>query len=132
MNKRAKIKVLNIYQKKIKVNRKTISDLIETMVPDMYEFTTGYIGTNIIDEIKNLCPQIVFLWQCESKYMLDLIKRIKEIDPSVAIFAFVPDIVDNEQKLIDEYMAAGVYKCLLSTISLDSLIHDMYVALNLE
>ena len=132
MNKRAKIKVLNIYQKKIKTSRKTISDLIDTMVPDMYEFTTEYIGTNIIDEIKKLCPQIVFLWQCKSEYMLDLIKKIKEIDPLIAIFVFVPDSVDNEQELIDEYMSAGAYKCLFSTISFDSLIHDMYVALNLE
>ncbi len=132
MNKRAKIKVLNIYQKKFKTNRKTISELIDSMVPDMYEFTTGYIGANIIDEIKKLCPQIVFLWQCEPQYMSDLIKRIKETDPSIAIFAFVSDVVDNEQKLIDEYMSLGAYKCLFSTISIDSLIHDMYVALNLE
>ena len=41
-------------------------------------------------------------------------------------------MVGDEQETIDEYMAAGAYKCFSSPIFISTLAHDMYVALNLE
>lgn len=129
-----KVKVLFVRSKKMKhkATIKTFEDLIEIEAPDMYEFMNCYIWENIIEQVVELRPEIIFLSQNESMNILELLKTIKQVHPSVTIFAFLPNRIDNEQETIDEYMAAGAYKCMFSNFSINTLVHDMYVALNLE
>ncbi len=129
-----KVKVLFINEKKIKSNRsrKTLGDIIELQVPNTYSINYEHFGKNILEKIAELEPQIVFLTQKESKDTLGLLKKIKQTYPSMVVFVFISEIDDEEQKIIDKYLAAGAYKCLFLTMSVDSLIHDMHVALNLE
>jgi len=129
-----KVKVLFISEKTIKSNRgrKTLGDIIELQVPNTYSISYEHLGKNILEEISKLEPQIIFLTQKESKDTLGLLKKIKQIYPSMVVFVFISEIVDDEQETIDRYLAAGAYKCLFLTMSVDSLIHDMHVALNLE
>lgn len=131
-----KIKVLSIclnkHILKKQMRNKTLYDNIESVVPDTYEFIYTYISKNILKEIEEYQPKIVFMTQNESKDTLGLLKEIKQLMPSVAVFVLLSDLIEDEQGTIDEYMGAGAYKCLFSALSVNSLAHDMYVALNLE
>lgn len=129
-----KIKVLITIEKKLKqkTTNKTLGDFIEIEVPDMYEFIFVYGEENIIKQVDKLRPEIIFINKSKRMDTLKLLKTIKQLHPSATIFIFLPNIDDEEQETIDEYMTAGAYKCFSSIMVLDSLIHDMHVALNLE
>lgn len=132
-----KIKVLFIQSQRIKKSTKikTLGDLIEKESPDTYEFINVCSKDNVIEQVTEQKPKIVFLSHKEQKKYanaLELVKEIKSQHPSVAIFILLSDMIGDEQELINEFNAAGAYKCYLSTLVLDTLIHDMYVALNLE
>lgn len=131
---KAKPKVLFVLPKKLKQNTAsgTLEDLIEKEAPDMYEFSKGYVGKNIIEEVDKQRPEIIFLSQYKSFDALELLKKIKHIHPSAVVFVILSNMIEDEQETIDEYIAAGAYKCYFSTLVLDTLIHDMYVSLNLE
>lgn len=58
--------------------------------------------------------------------------RIKELFPLVVILANLSDSVKDQQEMILKLKEAGVYKCYYSTLIIDTLIHDMFVALNME
>ena len=131
---RTKIRVLFINSKKTKRRKttRTIEDLIEIETPDTYEFINEDFGCNIVEQIKEHKPEIIFLNDNKSTNIMELIKKIKATDPSIKVFVIISNVIDDEQELIDKYQKAGVYKCYFSTLVLDTLIHDMYVSLNLE
>lgn len=130
----SKIKVLTINSKMAKRKRYVvpIEDLIDKEVPNTYEFFNVFSYHDAIDFIEQYKPEIIFIGHQKSNNSLTILEEIKHINPNVAIFVFLP-IIDNEQDNYDKYMDLGVYKCYLTPpLVIDTLIHDMYVALNLE
>jgi len=107
-------------------------NLIEEELPDVYEFICGYGEDDIIKQVDRFRPELIFIGQSKLMDALGLLKKIKQLHPPATVFIIFGDIVDDEQETIDEYMAAGAYKCYLIPFGVDTLIHDMYVALNLE
>ena len=130
-----KIKVLFTVEKKaekkIRKGAPTLADLIEKEVPDMYEFIFGYGEEDTIRQVDKFRPEIIFLTRGKSMDALGLLKKVKQLHPPAVVFILL-SMVDDEQETIDAYMAAGAYKCFFSQFDSGILIHDMYVALNLE
>lgn len=129
-----KINILFIQDRKVKKKRNTITlgDMIDKQVPDTYEIDYISIKDNVIGKIEQFQPQIVYIFQSNAFDILELVKGIKEEFPKVVIFTNLPDSVKSPQKMIAELKDAGVYKCYHSTLILETLIHDMFVALNME
>jgi CheY-like chemotaxis protein len=129
-----KIKVLFIRAKKLKSKgtNNTIEYFIDQEEPDMYEYASVYSWENVLEEVGKHKPKIIFMNQNDSMDTLQTLKTLKQLYPSVVIFVFLSDKNDNEQEVVDNYLAAGAYKCFFSTFSINTLVHDMYVSLNLE
>lgn len=128
-----KVKVLFILDKKPKKNTPTsIQDYIKEKTPDIYEFIYGVGDEDSLNQIDKHQPKIIFLPNKKSLDSLKLLYKIKQLHPSIVVFIMIFEMVDDEQETIDEYMASGAYKCFLQPLMIDSLVHDMYVALNLE
>ena len=128
-----KIKVLATYSIKMKKKKppETIEDIIGKEVPEMYEFIYGYDEQDIMMKVDKFKPEIIFLRQVKSIDTLKVLQNIKQLHPIASVFVFLVNS-DDEQEMIDKHMAAGAYKCFFSALILETLIHDMYVALNLE
>ena len=129
-----KIKVLFIQEKRIKNKKKvvTLGDIIEKEVPDTYEIDYASIKDNVMGRIKEFSPQILLIAQSKAIDVLGLVKEVKESFPSVVILVNLSVAADSEQEMMRKLKAAGVYKCYSSMLSVDSLIHDMFVSLNME
>lgn len=128
-----KIRVLFIQEKKIKKGKMiTLGDLIENEVPDTYQVDYVSAKENILDKAKKFEPKIIFIAQSTAYDIFRLIKELREIDPEVVVLVNLTTAVETEQKMIDELKALGAYKCYSSVLSVDSLVHDMFVALNME
>ncbi len=127
-----KIKVLFIQEKKIKKGAITISDLIENEVPDTYEFEHVSAKGNIMGKVAEFHPQIVFISNSKAYDIFELVQKIKELDPEIVILAMVFTDFGSEREMMDRLTDLGVYKCYTSQLSVDSLIHDMFVSLNME
>ena len=129
-----KIKVLFIQEKKIKNKKKvlTLGDVIEKQIPDTYEIDYISIKENVIKKIGDFQPQILFICQGKAFDILEWVMRIKELFPLIVVFANISDNVKEQQEMIIKLKDAGVYKCYYSTIIIETLIHDMFVALNME
>ena len=126
-----KFKILSVGAKKMNRNdERNWSALVDQYVPDMY---TNFFSVGVDDTLKQvicLRPEIVLL-SARLRDPLSLLKRIKQIHATTVIFVLL-NMVDEDQETIDEFMSAGAYKCYLPPIIIDSLAHDMHVALNLE
>ena len=129
-----KIKVLLAHTKKVRKNAKvkTIGDIIEMVAPDAYDFYYVHDRSTLLRTVDELRPEIVFLPNQKHFNALELVKEIKSLYPSTAIFVMLSGMEEYEQKTIEDYRAAGAYKCCLATLAIEGLVHDMYVALNLE
>ena len=129
-----KINVLFIQGKKMKKNTKviTLGDMIEKQVPDTYEVDYVSVKENVIKKINQFQPQIIYIFQSNAFDILGMVMRIKEMFPEVVILANLSDSVNCPQEMMAELKDAGVYKCYHSTLILETLIHDMFVALNRE
>lgn len=128
----AKIKVLFIQEKKIKKGAISLSDLIENEVPDTYEFEHVSAKEDIIGKVAGFHPQIVFVSNSKAYDIFDLVQKIKELDSEIVILAMVYTNLGSEREMMDGLTETGVYKCYTSQLSVDSLIHDMFVSLNME
>lgn len=131
-----KIKLLSAGKKKAKFeNLKNWEKTVERYAPDMYDLFYGAGEKDILNKVDELRPEIVLvlpsILQRDLNDGLRLLKEIHELHPSAAIFVTL-GIVDDEQEAIDAFMAAGAYKCYAAPVIMDSLFHDMYVALNLD
>ena len=129
-----KIKMLFIQEKKIKKRQKSLllGDVIEKCVPDTYEMDYISIKENIIGKLEQFEPQIIYIGQSKAFDILELVTRIKELFPEVVVIVNLSDNVSDQQELIVKLKEAGVYKCYYSTLIVETLIHDMFVALNIE
>ncbi|MCD7770786.1 MAG: hypothetical protein LUH23_01640 [Oscillospiraceae bacterium] len=127
-----KIKVLFIQERKIKKGAITISDLIENEVPDTYEFEHVSAKGDIMGKVAGFHPQIVFISNSKAYDIFDLVQKIKELDSEIVIMAMVFTNFGSEREMMDKLTGMGVYKCYTSQLSVDSLIHDMFVSLNME
>ena len=130
-----KIKFMTIVKGKTnKSNMESWKKVIERYAPDMYDmiFVTG--EEESIKQVGKLRPEIIVIDlgnQHKPMDALGLLKKIKQLHPPAPILIIL-GMVNDEQETIDEFMAYGAYKCYLPPIVVDTLIHDMYVALNLE
>ena len=128
-----KIRVLFVQEKKIKKGKMiTLGDLIENEVPDTYQVDYVSAKENILDKVKGFEPKIIFIAQSTAYDVFSLIKQFKEGNPDVVILVNLTAAVEAEQKIIETLMNLGVYKCYSSVLSVDSLVHDMFVSLNME
>lgn len=128
-----KIRVLFVQEKKIKKGKMiTLGDLIENEVPDTYQVDYVSAKENILDKVKGFEPKIIFIAQSTAYDVFSLIKQFKEGNPDVVILVNLTAAVETEQKIIETLMNLGVYKCYSSVLSVDSLVHDMFVSLNME
>ena len=128
-----KIKLLFIQEKIVhKANALTLGDLIEKQAPDTYEMDRVSAKEDILGKVKEFGPQIVMISDCKSYDVFDLIKKIKELDSKIVILVSVLADAGEEHERMERLKEIGVYKCYTSRLSVDSLIHDMFVSLNLE
>lgn len=129
-----KIKVLFIQEKKVKNKKKvlTLGDVIEKQIPDTYEIDYISIKENVIKKIGDFQPQILFICQSKAFDILEWVMKIKELFPLIVVLVNISDNVKEQQEMIVKLKDAGVYKCYYSTIIIETLIHDMFVALNME
>lgn len=126
-----KIKLLSIGNKKIKLAEKANWEkLMERYAPNLYEYSYAIGDKEAIKQVTELKPEIIIVSN-DMKDTLGLVEKIKEINPAGTIFV-VLGMVDDEQEAIDAFREKGVYKSYPAPLSLDTLTHDMYVALNLE
>jgi len=126
-----KVKLLFIANRKMKKDdEKNTRKLFEEYAPGLYDIFTSVGAKESIEQVILHHPEIIVL-NDNVKGAQELLKKIKQIHPKATVFVFV-SIVEDEQRVIDEYTACGAYKCYMPPIVMDSLVHDMYVALNLE
>ena len=128
-----RIRVLFVQEKKIKKGKViTLGDLVEKEVPDTYEMDYISAKENILDKVKKFDPQILFIAQCKAYDVFDLVKRVKGIKPDVIVLVNLTMVAESEQEAVNRLKGLGVYKCYSSALSVDSLIHDMFVSMNME
>ena len=131
-----KIKVLITRKKKWITKRakqsSNIEYIIEKMAPGVYEFIDGVGEENIIMQVEKCSPEIIFIVPYAQMDGLNLLRQIKRLQPTANVFVFLLNIIDNEEETIDQYMSLGAYKCFLPPLNINTLVHDMYVSLNLE
>jgi len=138
MNKKVKVLIAPIKnmsepkKRKVKKGTMTLDGIIESQVPDTYDFIHGFGVEDNITKIALHQPEIVFIIQNKPMDGLDLLTNIKLLHPSTVVFIFMFEIVDDEQETTDAYMAAGAYRCCFPPLNIDQITHDMHVALNLE
>lgn len=126
-----KIKLLSIGNKKIKsADKASWERLIDRYAPELYENFYAVGDEQAIQYIEDLKPEIILLPD-DMKDSFGLVEKIKELAPSSVILV-VLGTVDDEQEAMEEFGKRGVYKCYPVPLSMDTLTHDMYVALNLE
>lgn len=131
-----KIKLLSVGKKRAKQdNLRNWEKTVNSYAPEMYElfYTAGESDTLYL--INNLHPEIVLLLpSLFKKNCMDgilLVEKIKKIDNDIKVFVNL-GLVDEEQEAIEAYILKGAYKCYTPPLIMDTLFHDMYVALNLE
>ena len=131
-----KINVLEIFKGKVVPKgvkgKSSLVSFIEHVEPDMYEFSFAAGETNAIIQVDKLRPDIIFMPHDKSINSFELLKNIKQLHPTAPVFILINTMIDDEQEVINEYMASGAYKCYLPPLNIDTLVHDMYVSLNLE
>jgi DNA-binding NarL/FixJ family response regulator len=126
-----RIKFLSIGNKKLKSEEaKNWSKLIERYAPDMYDIINVAGEEEAINQVVQLRPEIIMI-STKMKNALGLLIKIKQIHPTAVVFIML-GMVDDEQEAIDEFKVHGAYKCYTVPLVMDTLVHDMYVALNME
>ena len=128
----AKKKILSIGNKKWKSRDvENWNHLIEEYAPGLYENYRAIGEREAIEQVKQLQPEIIMMTN-RMEGVLELLSKIKQIHPEGAVFVVLAEAEDDEQAAMDEFKARGAYKCYSTPLSMDTLVHDMYVALNME
>lgn len=126
-----KIKLLSVGNKKMKVSEMELwEDLVDRYAPDLYENYYAVGEKEALKKETELKPEITLVANV-MKNTLELVKALKHSNPEGVILV-VLGMVDDEQETMKAFQAQGAYKCYSVPLSVDTLIHDMYVALNLE
>jgi len=131
-----KIKLLSVGKKKPKTeNLKNWEKTVERYAPDMYELLYSAGEKDTLKKLDEFHPEIVLLLpsilQNNLADGLRFLKEMLQLHPTAAVFVNL-GMIDDEQEAIDAFMACGAYKCYTAPVVMDSLFHDMYVALNIE
>ena len=131
-----KIKLLSVGKKKAKTeNLKSWERTVERYAPDMYELIYSAGEKDTLKKVDEFRPEIVLILpsilQNNLTDGLRLLKELKQLHSMAAVFVNL-GMVDDEQETIEAFMGCGAYKCYTVPLVMDSLFHDMYVALNLE
>ena len=127
-----KIKVLNVGLKE-----GDISGSIERHAPGRYEFIYCSFDESM-ECIRKHKPEIIKVYFIvPSDKDKEFPKKVKQAHSSAAVFIYYldyhPGDVEDEEAFIDEMLACGAYKCYLcDTFHMNTIAHDMHVALNLE
>jgi len=130
---RNKVKLLMAgSNKKSKSFMASLEAMIERQyAPDMYDFLTTIGESETMKQLAAFQPEIVLLFNGDGKATLGLLKAIKQQLPLTPVL--IPlSIGDDEQAVTDALMACGAYKCYPQPMLIDTVVHDMFVALNLE
>ncbi len=128
--------ILTVVKKIRKLKKKEQNMSLEAVIEDktkgLYEFRKA-IYSNAVETVKKINPNIVWLFD-DGKFDVDtILKEIHSINSQIAIFIMVTGNYEDEQEVGDYFVSLGAYKCyFIPPLLLDSLIHDMYVALNME
>lgn len=130
------IKLLSVGGKKAKVeNVRGWERTVEMYAPDMYKLLYSAGEKDTLKQVKELRPEIVLILPSILKGNLQdgarMVKEIKQINPETAVFVNL-GVVSDEQEAVEMFMACGAYKSYITPVAMDTLFHDMYVALNLE
>ena len=104
-------------------------NLIEEYAPGLYKTIDATGEREAIDQIVSQKPEIIMISD-KIKDPIKLLKTIKSIHPEVVVFIMLSIAEDDE--VIDNYIAHGAYKCYTPPLVIDTLVHDMYVSLNME
>lgn len=109
--------------------------VVDRYAPDMYELLYSIGLKDTLKKVKELQPEIVLILasmlEGDLSDGLQLLKDLKRLSPTSAVFVTLGAVYD-EQEAIDEFTAGGAYKCYAPPVIMDTLFHDMFVALNLE
>lgn len=128
-----KIKVLFVQEKRARKNFPLLVECFENEAPDTYEMTDVGTKENIVAKLEEFKPHIVIIMQnSRNVNVYDIAQKIKNTFPQQIIFVSLLDTIGNQEKVIQDLKDVGVYKCYFSAMLIDTLIHDMYVALNRE
>lgn len=126
-----KIKLLSIGKKKMKKDEmRNWEKLLEIYAPNLYENYYAAGEKESLKQIAELRPSISIIAN-DMKDTVEFVKQAKKIHPSGVVLV-VLGMVDDEQVEIEKFISAGAYKCYSIPLSMDTMVHDMYVALNLE
>ena len=127
-----KIKVLMVGLKET-----TFTKSIERHAPGRYEFI--YCGFDAsVEFITMHKPEIIKVYFiAPGGKDKEFVKKVKQVHSAAAVFInyldYTPGDVEDEEAFVDEILACGAYKCNLSdTFHINTIAHDMHVALNLE
>ena len=129
-----RIKLMSVMVKKPKKDSGW-ADVVERYAPGLYELLDGVGEADTLKKVEELRPEIVLILPSvlneDIDFGLQLVKKIKQINPATAVFVNLND-VEDEQDVMEQFAECGAYKCYAMPTSMDALFHDMYVALNLE
>ena len=125
-----KIKILSVGHKKIKKEESQNWDrLLERYAPGVYETINAVGEKEAINQTVLFAPKIIMISE-KIKDPMGLLKKIKSILPNATVFIML-SIADDDE-IIHDYIANGAYKCYTIPLVMDTLMHDMYVSLNME
>lgn len=126
-----KIKILSVGNKKMKKDeRKNLEKLIEIFAPDLYQVYYAAGEKDAYNQIVNLRPEIILVAN-DLQDTIEFVRKAKGMHMQ-GVFLVVLGMVDDEQLEIEKFSAAGAYKCYPIPLSMDTITHDMYVAMNME
>lgn len=126
-----KIKLLSVGNKKMKTSEKQSWEaLVDRYAPELYQNFYAVDEKEALKIAKEIKPEIIIVANI-MKNTLELVKILKQVNPDGVILV-VLGMVEDEQEATEAFKAQGAYKCYPAPLSMDTLIHDMYVALNLE
>lgn len=131
-----KIKLLSVCRRRPKAaSSASWAAVVENYAPDRYELLSSAGERDTLKKVEQFHPEIVLILPSilhgDLSDGVGLLREIKRLSPESAVLVHIGN-VDDEQAAVDAFMAAGAYKCYLPPVVMDTLFHDMYVALNLE
>lgn len=110
-------------------------DVVERFSPNLYELFDGIGEKDILKKVNELKPEIILVSSLFAEADVDataqLVKNMKLVNPSGAIFVRLGQIEDEEEAT-DLFMSCGAYKCYPEPVIMNALFHDFYVSLHLD
>lgn len=113
--------------------KKDMQRFVDQHDPDTYDVI---ITSNVKEALKLIDTMRPELIQLESHQLnidcLALLREIKARHPKVVVFVSIDTEYEDDEKLIGDFLACGAYKCYVVPVWIETLIHDFFVAQNME